>query len=123
LLCIISEQNYNVFFITLSTNRNTKLFKQNTSLTIKFIQRKDIQCKLLNYLKIFFREEDIFYNKKLDSLIRQREVLHMIARQLAFLWTYDSPLWSKKGFAVFFAAYMLDEVLDIFELDILMFYI
>jgi len=72
-------------------------------------------------LKIFFRESDIIYNEKSYPDIRKREVAHMIARQLAFIWCYDVLLWSEEGFATFFGAYILNEVLHIFENNILHF--
>jgi len=61
-------------------------------------------------LKIIFREADIIYNEALHPVIRQREVAHVIARLLAFLWCNDALLWSKEGFTTFFGAYILDQV-------------
>lgn len=62
------------------------------------------------YLKIMFREADIIYDETLHPLVRKREIAHMIARQLAFLWCDDALLWLKEGFVRFFGAYILDQV-------------
>nr|XP_012225741.1 PREDICTED: glutamyl aminopeptidase-like isoform X1 [Linepithema humile] len=59
---------------------------------------------------ILLREADIIYNKDLHSVIRRREVAHMIARQLVFHWCNDVLLWSKESFAAFFGAYILDQI-------------
>jgi len=65
------------------------------------------------HLKIIFREADIVYNEDSHSIIRQREVAHAIARLLALLWCDDALIWSKEGFATFFGAYILDQVVII----------
>ncbi|XP_067204160.1 glutamyl aminopeptidase-like isoform X2 [Linepithema humile] len=59
---------------------------------------------------IFLREADIIYNEDLHSVIRRREVAHVIARQLVFHWCNDVLLWSKESFAAFFGAYILDQI-------------
>lgn len=50
----------------------------------------------------------------MHPVIRQREVAHIIARQLTLLWCDDALLWSKEGFAAFFGAYILDQVVFYF---------
>ncbi|XP_067217255.1 aminopeptidase N-like isoform X2 [Linepithema humile] len=68
---------------------------------------------------MFFREVDII-DETLDHLFRRREIVHMIARQLAFLWSYDVLLWSKEGFASFFGAYILNEIFkDYYMMDLM----
>nr|XP_012235291.1 PREDICTED: glutamyl aminopeptidase-like [Linepithema humile] len=71
------------------------------------------------YGLLFPKKVDII-DETLDHLFRRREIVHMIARQLAFLWSYDVLLWSKEGFASFFGAYILNEIFkDYYMMDLM----
>nr|XP_012228358.1 PREDICTED: aminopeptidase N-like [Linepithema humile] len=59
---------------------------------------------------ILLREADIIYNEDLHSVIRRREVAHIIARHLAFLWCNNVIVWFKNGFATFVGTYILDQI-------------
>ncbi|XP_067213999.1 aminopeptidase N-like isoform X4 [Linepithema humile] len=61
---------------------------------------------------VLLREADIIYNEDLHPVTREREIAHVIARQLALLWCKDALLWSKEGFVTFFGAYILDQVYE-----------
>ncbi|XP_067213988.1 aminopeptidase N-like isoform X2 [Linepithema humile] len=61
---------------------------------------------------VLLREADIIYNETLHPVIRKREVAHMMARQLAFIWCEDALLWSKESFVTFFGVYILNQVYE-----------
>ncbi|XP_067217254.1 glutamyl aminopeptidase-like isoform X1 [Linepithema humile] len=72
------------------------------------------------YGLLFPREVDIIFNENFDYRIRKREIAHMMARQLAFLWSCDILLSSKEGFATFFGAYILNEIFkDSYMMDLM----